>query len=333
MDGCHKSGCVLLTSNLRERAENNMKKVSFVIPCYRSEATLSLVVEEIQEKMKSLDRYEYDIFLVNDCSPDKTLDVIRRLCRENDNIYGIDFARNFGQHSALMAGLRHSDGDYVVCLDDDGQTPASEVDRLLESLEEGHDAVYAEYEHKQHSAFRNFGSRINERMLRTMLGKPKELYISSYFAVKRFVVEDMVKYENSYPYVIGLVLRATRNISNVTVDHRERKSGVSGYNLGKLLGLWFNGFTAFSVKPLRIATAVGGFSAVMGFLYGIYTVIKRFINPDVPMGFSALMASLVFFGGMIMLMLGLIGEYIGRVYISLNNSPQYVIREKINFNG
>ncbi len=308
-----------------------MKKVSFVIPCYRSEGTLASVVEEIQKKMESMPHYAYDIFLVNDCSPDGTMDVIRKLCRENENIRGIDFARNFGQHSALMAGLRHSDGDYVVCLDDDGQTPADEVDKLLEGLEEGYDAVYARYDHKQHSGFRNFGSRVNERMLRMMLGKPKELYISSYFAVKRFVVEDMVKYENSYPYVIGLVLRATRNISNVTVCHRERRAGVSGYNLGKLLGLWLNGFTAFSVKPLRIATAIGGISAGVGFLYGIYTVIKRFINPDVPMGFSALMAALVFFGGMIMLMLGLIGEYIGRVYISLNNSPQYVIREKINF--
>ena len=307
-----------------------MKKISFVIPCYRSEKTLSLVVAEIQEKMKTLSQYEYNIFLVNDCSPDRTIDVIRRLCQENKNISGIDFARNFGQHSALMAGLRHSDGDYVVCLDDDGQTPADEVDKLLLKLEEGYDAVYAKYDHKQHSAFRNFGSKVNERMARTMLGKPKELYVSSYFAVKRFVVEDMVKYENSYPYVIGLVLRATRNIANVPVNHREREVGVSGYTLGKLLGLWLNGFTAFSVKPLRIATAIGGFSACMGFLYGIYTVVKRFVNPDVPMGFSALMAALVFFGGMIMLMLGLIGEYIGRVYISLNNSPQYVIREKIN---
>ena len=307
-----------------------MKKVSFVIPCYRSENTLPQVVAEIQEKMKTLSQYEYDIFLVNDCSPDRTIDVIRKLCRENENIRGIDFAKNFGQHSALMAGLRHSDGDYVVCLDDDGQTPADEVDKLLSKLEEGYDAVYAKYDHKQHSAFRNFGSKVNERMTRTMLGKPKELYVSSYFAVKRFVVEDMVKYENSYPYVIGLVLRATRNIANVPVNHRERESGVSGYTLGKLLALWLNGFTAFSVKPLRITTAIGGLSALIGFMYGIYTVIKRFVNPDVPVGFSAIMAALVFFGGMIMLLLGLIGEYIGRVYISLNNSPQYVIREKIN---
>lgn len=308
-----------------------MKKVSFVIPCYRSEHTLPHVVAEIEEKMKSLQQYEYDIFLVNDCSPDDTLGTIRRLCAEHENIRGIGFSRNFGQHAALMAGLRHSDGDYVVCLDDDGQTPADEVDKLLDKLEEGYDAVYAKYEHKRHSAFRNMGSKVNELMTRVMLNKPAKLAVSSYFAVKRFVVKDMIKYENSYPYVIGLVLRATKNITNVPVNHREREEGSSGYTLKKLLGLWFNGFTAFSVKPLRIATAVGGFSAGVGFLYGIYTVVKRLVNPDVPMGFSSLMAALVFFGGMIMVMLGLIGEYVGRIYISLNNSPQYVIRELINF--
>lgn len=308
-----------------------MKKVSFVIPCYRSEHTLPHVVAEIKEKMESLQQYEYDIFLVNDCSPDDTLGTIRRLCAGHDNVKGIGFAKNFGQHAALMAGLRYSDGDYVVCLDDDGQTPADEVDKLLDKLEEGYDAVYAKYGHKRHSAFRNMGSKVNELMTRVMLDKPAKLSVSSYFAVKRFVVNDMIKYENSYPYVIGLVLRATKNITNVPVNHREREEGSSGYTLKKLLGLWFNGFTAFSVKPLRIATAVGGLSAGIGFLYGIYTVIKRLVNPDVPMGFSSLMAALVFFGGMIMVMLGLIGEYVGRIYISLNNSPQYVIRERINF--
>lgn len=306
-----------------------MKKISFVIPCYRSERTLPHVVAEINEKMDTLKQYEYEIILVNDCSPDNTIGTIRQLCGQHSHIRGISFAKNFGQHSALMAGIRHSCGDYVVCLDDDGQTPANQVDRLLDKLEEGYDAVYAKYEHKHHSLFRNLGSRVNERMTRMMLGKPADLYVSSYFAVRRFVADDMVRYENSYPYVIGLVLRATKNIANVVVEHRDREEGTSGYTLKKLLGLWLNGFTAFSVKPLRIATGIGAFCAVLGFIYGIYTVVKRLVIPDVPMGFSSTMAAIVFFGGMIMLMLGLIGEYIGRIYISLNNSPQYVIREQI----
>ncbi len=307
-----------------------MKKVSFVIPCYRSEHTLPHVVAEIDEKMKELQQYEYEVIMVNDCSPDNTLGTIRKLCGEKETRKGIAFSRNFGQHAALMAGLRHAQGDYVVCMDDDGQTPANEVDKLLSKLEEGYDAVYAQYGHKQHSAFRNLGSKVNGVMTRIMLEKPKDLYISSYFAVQKFVVEDMIRYENSYPYVIGLVLRATKNIANVQVNHREREEGSSGYTFKKLLGLWLNGFTAFSVKPLRIATAIGGVSAIIGFLYGIYTIIKKLINPAVPLGFSSTMAAIVFFGGMIMLMLGLIGEYIGRIYISMNNSPQYVIKERIN---
>ena len=310
--------------------ENAKKTVSFVIPCYRSEHTLENVVAEIHKTLKDMEQYDYEIILVNDCSPDGTWAVIRRICQEDNRIRGINFAKNFGQHAALMAGLRQSSGDYVVCLDDDGQTPADEVGKLLGKLEEGYDAVYASYAHKQHSLFRNLGSKVNELMTRIMLEKPRQLYISSYFAVRRFVVEDMVRYENSYPYVIGLVLRATKNITNVEVSHRERQEGSSGYNLKKLLGLWFNGFTAFSVKPLRIATCIGCLSAAVGFLYGLYTIIKRMVNPQVPMGFSSTMAAIVFFGGMIMIMLGLIGEYIGRIYISLNNSPQYVIRERIN---
>lgn len=307
-----------------------MKKlVSFVIPCYRSEATLPGVIKEIQEKMSQMEEYDYEVILINDCSPDKTFDTIRKLCEENNNITGIDLARNFGQHSALMAGFHYTKGEIIVCLDDDGQTPADEVDRLLGGIEKGADVVYAKYTNKHHSGFRNWGSHVNEVMTRVMLGKPKELYISSYFAARRFVVDEMMRYENAYPYVIGLVLRTTKNIVNVEVNHRDRQAGTSGYTLGKLLGLWFNGFTAFSVKPLRIATVSGACFAVIGFLYGIYTVIKKiFINPPgLVTGFSALMSVTVFMGGMLMLMVGLTGEYVGRMYISMNNSPQFVIRE------
>ena len=306
-----------------------MKKlISIVIPCYRSETMIAGVVEDIEKEMKQLEEhYRYEIILVNDSSPDGTFEEIRRLCQEKAYITGVNLARNFGQHAALMAGFRQMKGDYLVCMDDDGQTPASSIGELIRGLEEGRDVVYAKYEHKHHNAFRNFGSRVNDWMLCFMLGKPKDLYISSFFAAKRFIVDEMLRYQNAFPYVIGLVLRATKNIGNVTVEHHDRRAGESGYTLGKLFSLWFNGFTSFSEKPLRIATMAGVGCAAMGFLYGLYTVIKKLVNPLVPVGFSSLMAAIMFIGGMLMLMLGLIGEYVGRMYICMNNAPQYVIRE------
>lgn len=305
-----------------------MKKISFVIPCYRSAMTIEGVIEEIRNTMQNLS-YAYEVILVNDFPMDATFDVIKALAEKYDNIVGVNLAKNFGQHAALMAGFGYCTGDIVVCLDDDGQTPADEVGKLLDKIEEGYDVVYAKYEHKQHSLFRNFGSKVNELMARFMIGKPKELYVSSYFAAKSFIVKEMLRYQNPYPYVIGLVLRTTKNITNVTVNHREREIGASGYTFSKLLGLWLNGFTAFSIKPLRVATAIGAFCAGTGFVYGVYTIIKKFVNPAVPMGWSSMMAALVFIGGMLMLMLGLIGEYVGRIYISINNAPQYVVREVV----
>ena len=306
-----------------------MKKVSFVIPCYRSALTIGKVVKEIQDTMNAMENYSYEIILVNDCSPDDTFEVISKLCEENINICGVNLAKNFGQHAALMAGFHQVTGDILVCLDDDGQTPADEVGKLLAEIEAGQDVVYASYDHKKHSMFRNFGSWVNEKMLQFLLGKPKELFVSSYFAARRFIVDEMLRYENAYPYVIGLVLRSTKKIVNVSVNHREREIGTSGYTLGKLLGLWFNSFTAFSTKPLRIATASGTIFAGLGFLYALYTIIKKFVNPAVPMGFSSLMSAILIIGGLILLVLGLVGEYIGRMYICMNNAPQFVVRDFI----
>ena len=283
--------------------------ISFVIPCYRSEKTIRGVVEEVMAAAEALSDDTYEIILINDGSPDDTFSVIKSLCEADTRIKGINLSKNFGQHAALMAGFRHVKGDIVVCLDDDGQTPANEAGKLIAGIEEGADVVYARYEHKKHSWFRNFGSKLNELMTRVMLGKPKKLYISSYFAARRFVIDEVIRYENAYPYVIGLVLRATKNIVNVDVTHREREIGTSGYTLGKLINLWVNGFTSFSVKPLRIATLIGAFCAFMGFCYGIYTIVKKFVNPAVPMGFSSLMSAVVFIGGMQMLLLGFRAGY------------------------
>jgi len=306
-----------------------MKLVSFVIPCYRSEHTIGAVAEEIKTSIAALEGYDYEIVLVNDCSPDGTFKAIAALAEKDSRITAVDLAKNFGQHAALMCGMRRSKGDIIVCLDDDGQTPADEVGKLLEKMEEGYDVVYASYDSKQHSGFRNLGSALNARMTEIMLGKPKELALTSYFAAKRFIIDEMLRYENCFPYVMGLVLRSTRNICNVPVKHRAREEGQSGYNLGKLIGLWMNGFTSFSIKPLRFATYFGAFTACCGFLYALIIVIRFFTVHMAPLGWSSTTALLLIIGGIILLVLGLVGEYVGRIFMCVNSSPQYVEREVI----
>ena len=303
--------------------------ISFVIPCYRSQKTIGGVIEEINSTMEGMPEYTHEIILVNDASPDQTYETIRELCRQHKNICGINLAKNFGQHAALMAGFHYVHGEIVVCLDDDGQTPANEVGKLLQEIEKGADVVYASYAHKKHSAFRNFGSKVNEAMAHIMLGKPKELMVSSYFAARRFIVDEMIGYANPYPYVIGLVLRSTKHICNVPVHHRVREEGRSGYTLSKLLNLWMNGFTSFSVKPLRIATYFGTLFAAAGFLYLIYIIVNHFTSAGAPIGWASTTALLLLLGGMILVVLGIMGEYVGRIYMCANAAPQYVEREVI----
>ncbi len=306
-----------------------MPKISFVIPCYRSQNTIGTVVDEIVSTVTKRAEYDYEIILVNDSSPDGVFGTITELAQNNPHITGIDLASNFGQHSAIMAGFGYVTGDVVVCLDDDGQTPANEMFSLIDKLGE-FDLVFAEYKNKQHSGFRNFGSKINDKMAQWLINKPKELKIMSYFACKRFVIDEVLRYPNPFPYISGLLLRVTNKVTNVEVQHRERLEGESGYSFGKLLLLWVNGFTSFSVKPLRIATFMGVFTAIIGFLYGLYIIInKLIINPAAPLGYSSTMAVMLFVGGMLMLMLGMIGEYVGRIYISINRSPQYVVRRTV----
>ena len=307
--------------------------ISYVIPCYRSEQTISGVVADIKKTIKENANYSYEIILVNDCSPDGVYSVLQQLAAEDSNVKVVNLAKNFGQHSALMAGLNRTKGDIVVCLDDDGQTPPSESLKLIDALGENVDVVYASYDldGKKHSGFRNFGSMTNDLMLQKLLGKPKELKVTSFFAAKKYIIREMCRYHHSFPYLMGLVLRSTNKIINVPVHHKERLVGKSGYTLKSLLKLWINGFTAFSVIPLRVSTVGGVVFACCGFLYGIYTIINKLINPLAPMGYSSIMSALLFIGGMIMLMLGMLGEYIGRIYLSINNAPQFVERNTINF--
>lgn len=302
-------------------------KISFVIPCYRSEHTIEGVVSEIKSVVSQRPEVDYEIIMVSDHSPDNVYSVIERMCKADPrHLKGLEFSKNFGQHAALMAGYARTDGDLVFSLDDDGQAPVESVWKMVDKLlADGLDAVYGAYAVKQHGAFRNFGSRINDLMTEWLLGKPADLKISSFYVTRRFVIDSVAAYKGPYPYLYGLLFRVTKKLGNVDVAHRARAEGASGYTFAKLLGLWINGFTAFSVKPLRLASFIGAGCSLCGFVYGIVTVVHKLLHPDTPMGYSSLMSVMLFMGGIIMLILGLIGEYLGRIYICINQSPQYVI--------
>lgn len=309
-----------------------MIDLSFVIPCYNSEKTITNVVKGIELEVRNNSINNYEIILVNDFSRDNTSVVIEKLAKESKNITAINFSKNFGQHAALMAGFRHSRGNIVVYLDDDGQCPTDKIFDLIKPLNDGFDVSMADYGVKKQSKFKNFGSKVNDIMAEHLVGKPKSLQLSNFGAIKRFVVDEMIKYQHCYPYIAGLILRTTSNIANVKMEENERKEGKSNYSLKKLLSLWLNGFTSFSVKPLRITTLIGTFFAAVGFIFGIYTIIHKIcINKEVPMGYSTMVSLLTFFSGIILMVLGMLGEYIGRIFISLNNSPQYVIKNVKNF--
>jgi len=306
--------------------------ISFVIPCYRSQATIKKVTDEIIEVVGQRPQYDYEIICVNDCSPDNVYEVLRELAAGNRKIKVVNLAKNMGKHAAVLAGYGFASGEYVVDLDDDYQSPTYELWKLLEPVERDEcDYATAHYLEKKQAAWKNFGSNVNVLMGVVMLEKPKELRLENFSVMKRFVVNEMIKYTSPYPYLEGLVLRVTRRIKMVDMEERDRADdNKTGFTLKKSISLWVNGFTAFSVKPLRIATIIGLITAVIGFITGIVMIIRRLLNPDIAMGYTSLAVIQLFLGGMILMCLGLVGEYIGRIYISQNKSPQYVVRNTIN---
>ena len=303
------------------------EKITVIIPCYNSEKTLPFVIEDIRATMGELDP---QIILVNDCSSDHVWSVIESLCAEDPRIVGLSLSRNFGQQSARMAALPYVDGDYVVFMDDDGQHKAADALRMLDKLREGYDIVYAYFRKKRKSSFRMLGSYINRKMTDWLMNTPKGVHTSSFFVTRRYVVDHLREYTNPTPYTFGYFLQITRNVTDVEAEHHERLSGQSGYSLKKLLRLWMDGFTGFSVIPLRLSSVLGVILAVIGIITGIVIVIRKLVDPSVAAGYTSTIAVLLFCSGMILLMLGMLGEYIGRIFMNLNHLPQYVVKEKRN---
>lgn len=308
-----------------------MIKLSVVIPCYNSMEVIKIVVDSTIQEIKKLKKnYDYEMILVDDGSTDQTLAIIKSLCEKNEKIKGINLSQNFGQASAMLAGYSISTGEVVVHSDDDGQTPIDELHKLLKKLEEGYDMVFAQFDVKKNSFIQNIGAKINNLMASYLINKPKGLHMGNFWVCQSFVAKEAVKCKNPYPYLAGIFLQITKNIGAVPTSHNKRLKGKTNYTFKKMVALWLNGFTAFSIKPLRIASILGFITAIGGFSYIIVVIYNKLRYAEVISGYSSIMATLLFLGGMIMLLLGLIGEYIGRIYMNINNKPQYAIRDSFN---
>lgn len=308
--------------------------LSFVIPCYNSSRTILLVLDELRNVMKQIDDYDYEIIMVNDGSSDNVDSIIKKAIKENnEKIKYINLARNFGQASAKMAAYKFVEGDIIIGVDDDGQTPIDELHKLIEKINEGYDVVYGSYADKKHSKFRNIGSKINDLMARTLIKKPKDLKATSFYAMRRFIIDEILNYKNPYPYPLGISICSTSKITNVEVKHRERLIGKSNYTFKKLVSLWFNGALNFSVIPLRISLFTGIamiFIGLLVLLIGSVMILTKnaLLNSNFLIGLLIL-----FMGGINLAMIGIVGEYVGRIFLSINNIPQYVIREIIEIQG
>ena len=311
----------------RDNTRRQQMLISFVIPCFRSTDTVGYVVESI-EKLAEANSYDTEIILVNDGPKAATFGKLRELHERYPNIIAVDLSKNRGQQNALMAGFQHIAGDLVVVCDDDGQTPVDALPQMLELLEKDDlDVVFAHYVGTHNGLFRRFGSAMNNLMQKTFLDKSDDVVTSAFWLAKRFIVEEIKRYRNPYPYMSGLLLRTTSRIGNVELTQNDRIAGSSGYNFRKLLALWISGVTTCSAKPLRYSSMAGVMCAFIGFITLLVLVIRKLIGMDIDEGWTSLIATILLVGGLILMVLGMIGEYVGRIYISINNTPQYVERE------
>jgi len=291
-----------------------------------------MVIDEIIRTVSLKPEFDYEIIAVNDFSPDRVYEVLKELAAGNHRIKVVNFSKNMGKHAAVLAGYAVVRGEFVVDLDDDFQSPVYELWELMKPvINDECDYATAKYLEKKEAAFRILGSDLNFFMSSILLDKPKGLRFENFSVMKKFVCKEIIKYKNPYPYLEGLVLRVTGRIKTVEMEQRQRgDDNITGFTLKKCLFLWTNGLTAFSVRPLRVASLLGVVFAACGFLWGMWTIIHKILYPSVPAGYSSLMATVLFSSGIIMILLGLIGEYLGRIYICINDSPQYVIKETIN---
>jgi glycosyltransferase involved in cell wall biosynthesis len=300
--------------------------LSIVVPVYNGAATVGALVDALA----GLDiEGGHEIILVNDGSPDDSREVCRQLTLRRDiPVTLVDLSRNFGEHNAVMAGLAQARGDYVINMDDDLQNPPEEVVRLWQyAREHRHDVVYTFYDKKQHAAWRNLGSALANLSADLLLDKPKGLYLSSFRCMSAFLVREVIRHGGPYPYVDGLIMQVTQNIGRLAVTHLPRAVGRSNYTLRKLVRLWLSIFLNFSVAPLRMASFLGICLGILGALAFGVVAYEALVMGGTPQGWGSVMGAVLVLSGVQMLMLGIIGEYLGRLFVTTNARPQYIVRE------
>jgi polyisoprenyl-phosphate glycosyltransferase len=305
-------------------------EVSIVVPVYRSETILPHLVEQIGAVMQRPDvAGRFELILVNDASPDGSWDVIRDLAARFDFVRGICLMRNVGQHNATMAGLNQARGEVIVIMDDDLQHPPQTVLEMVDAVRGGHDVCYTVYVGRKHTFLKKLGSWFNDRVASFLLDKPRGLYLSSFKAVHRRVAREMVRYDGPYVYLDGLILDITRRITSIPIQHQKRLEGEGNYNLRRLVSLWLKMATSFSITPLRAASAAGAVLAGIAAVTLIAVIVDKLRHPETPAGWTSLAAITLFLGGLQLLFLGVIGEYLGRAYLKLNHKPQFTVRERV----
>lgn len=311
---------------------NDSIYLSVVVPVYYGANTIEPLTYKIVSEFKNLDKnFKYEIVLVNDGSKDNSDSIYISLTSKFVGIvHYIELAKNYGEHNAVIAGLNHCKGQFAVIIDDDFQNPPSEIIKLLNRIEQtGADVVFAKYEKKKHHTFRNLGSKFNDYVSNIMLGKPKDLYLCSFKILRRNLIDEVIKYTGPFPYLDGLILRSTHHISTEIVRHDDRVQGKSNYTLVKLISLWSNMFINFSIKPLRWSLFVGFIFSISGFLLSLMFIIEKIRHPELPLGWASVIVSTLIFSGVQLVVLGVIGEYMGRAYLGLTKTPQFVVRKNI----
>lgn len=300
--------------------------LSIVIPVYKSEKILPDLLFQIKNSLLEL---PFEVIFVCDSSPDNSWQVIKKLSAEYQFVRGVLLRKNSGQHNATMAGLNFCNSKFIVIMDDDLQHPPASIRSILHKLESGADVCYTKYRNRQHEGWKIIGSKFNDWVANILLGKPKGLYLSSFKGLSKGVAEQVIKYDGPFAYVDGLILDCTNSVVSIEIDHQKRFEGEGNYNLRKSLSLWLKMATSFSVFPLRILFILGTSIAVLSLFIIIYVIIAKLMHPEMPAGWASLIAAIFFVGGLQLLGLGLIGEYLGRSYLKMNKKPQFVVKEVV----